>query len=176
MTLTVCSMGFGARTGTAGIVTMGFGTGGVVPPPVVTTTNTPGFIRRIVPLGRDRGESDEEKLARRIREGTIVLPQPIATPTAPNDARALARTAEYVRESAGLAIALQRLRGEREALLARTAELEAMQIARQSAKVAAELLRKRQALQMQAIQEAMVLEQMEVLDVAYCVAVVLRLQ
>lgn len=39
MTLTVISLGFGARSGTAGVVTMGFGTAGPAP---TTTTQNPG--------------------------------------------------------------------------------------------------------------------------------------
>lgn len=42
MTLTVASLGFGSRTGTAGVVTMGFGTAGVSPTPTPTPTGSGG--------------------------------------------------------------------------------------------------------------------------------------
>ena len=146
MNLTVCSMGFGARTGTAGIVTMGFGTGGAT----VATQGTPG--RRVHAFRHQRDETDEEQRARRNVERTLGLTPDTAGRSA-NEILALERTAEYLQKSHGMAAALQTLREERGTLLARAAELDAMQSARKSAKVAAELLRQHQALQMQAIQE-----------------------
>lgn len=134
--------------------------GGTTPPPAVIT-NTPGF--RIP--GQVRGETAEAKRERRIREGTIAAERP----QEPVQADA---SAEYVRRSAKLARTLQRLASERQGLQDRIATLEAAKTVRAEK----QLLKQRQALQMAAIQEAIVLEQMEVLDVAFVAAAVLTLQ
>lgn len=127
------------------------------PPPTVTP-NTPGFIR---PLGGSRGESEDEKTARRIREGS--LPEPIAD-----------QQQEYAQKSQKLVRAIARVRADTRRLAiesgelrARIAAAEAQNRERQAAKARAELLRNEQAATLARAEEEMLLEQMEVIDVAY---------
>lgn len=109
-----------------------------------------------------RGVEDEaEKLARRIREGT--LPGPVAP-----------EKVDYARESARLAIAIARFRSEANAHRDAIAELKAQLRAEQSAKLEHQILLAEQAYQLAKLQEAVFLEEMEVLDVAYFAVTALR--
>lgn len=119
---------------------------------------TPGFIGRIP--GQFRVEDPEEKRKRRESYQKKTAEPPVDL------------TAEYRRKSARLARSLLKTRGEIEALRAVIAELEA----EQTAKAQADLLRKQQAMQLAAIREAVILEQIEVIDVAYVATAVLTLQ
>lgn len=102
-----------------------------------------------------RGVEDEaEKLARRIREGTI--PAPVAKP--------VPAKVDYAAESARLAVAIQRFRGEAEA---HRAEIDRLKAAERTAKLDHQILLAEQAYQLAKVQEAVFLEEMEVLDVAY---------
>lgn len=142
-----------------------FQTSGVTPTPP-PDTNTPGFIRRGARLDRDHRETDAEKLARRIREGTIqapVLPAP-----APDDSA-------YFKESARLATAIAAARRDAEASRQAIAFYEQQaQLQRQSEAVQAKLLRAEQALLLAKVQEAVLIEEMEVIDVAFLAHVALR--
>jgi len=135
------------------------------PPPVVAATATPGFpTRGRLPRleTRERIESEADKLARRIREGT--LPAPTVAPHAEPEVEQAQR--EYAEKSAKLAKAIGRFRGESAQLRVQIARLEAAQAKHQSAKQAHAITLKRQALALAQVQEAAMLEQMEVLDVA----------
>ena len=145
------------------IATPTFSVAPIAPP--VDSSATPGFIRR-GGLRHDlvRGEDDAEKRARRIREGTL---QPEQTEPSAKQAR------EYADKSARLAHAIERFRGESATLRLQIERLEAAQAKRQSAKGQREILRKHQALQLASVQQAALLEQMEVLDVAYVAVIAL---
>jgi hypothetical protein len=121
--------------------------------------NTPGFIGRIP--GQFRVEDEETK--RKRREG-YESKRPAEPP--------IDLTGEYLRKSAKLARALTKATAEQEAL---RAEIEALR-AKETARAQAQLLRKQQALQLAAVREALIREQIEVIDVAYVAAAVLTLQ
>jgi hypothetical protein len=130
----------------------GFSVDGVL----ATDTVTPGRRRH---LGRHqyKVEDDSEKLARRIREGTIKLP-----PAPPKDDSA------YHLESARLARQISQARQEAAESRSLIADLEAHQdLLRQSAIVQAKLLRAQQALLKAEIEEAVRLEEMQVIDIAF---------
>lgn len=116
---------------------------------------TPGFLIRGPIHAGFKVEPDEEKQAR--RTAYEMPPQPIDQPQPQADPVARA----YYRKSAQLAAGIARLRTEAQQYRARIAELEAAQDAEQ------ELLRQRQALLLAQVQEAVFLEEMEVIDVAY---------
>lgn len=141
--------------------------GQFVPPPVppVTATSTPGF-----PVGRIpsqiRGETDEEATRRRIREGSIPAPSLVSDD---------GRLAEYSRKSAKLTAAVARLRDQ-----TAQAEKEARDIKERIAvatrantrmRLEKDLMLKEQALTLARAQEAALLEELTVIDIAY-VAVV----
>ena len=140
------------------------------------TTATPGRTlrpgRTFIP-GQLTGETNDEKLARRIREGTIV-PEvaPIPLPVVP--------TAEfYFKESAKLTAAIERFRADSAAIRQRIAEIEARQqretlMAAERKRLERRLTLALQELQMAQLQEAIILEQIEVIDVAYLALVTLN--
>jgi hypothetical protein len=132
---------------------------GVAPPtPPSVATATPGRVLFTGLTGRRHDEDEKPKF--------------VPLPDVPRETETIDRTAEYVRQSARLAKALKRLHVERDALLANISRLEAIR----TAKAEHELLLQRQALQLAAAQEALVIEQLEVIDVAYCAATILTLQ
>ena len=134
-----------------------------VPPVVPVAQATPGFqTRGRLPRleTRERIESGADKLARRIREGTLPAPTPHAEPEVEQAQR------EYAEKSAKIAKAIWRFRGESAQLRVQIARLEAAQAKRQSAKQAHAITLKQQALALAQVQEAAMIEQMEVLDVA----------
>lgn len=125
--------------------------------------NTPGFTTHLP--GRKRHESDEEKLARRVREGTVQLPpKPLTVDSGPN----------YAREAKRLAAAIATARADAEASRQAIARLEERARLRQTEQARSELLRAEQALQLAVVQEAVFLEELEVLDVAFFAAAALR--
>lgn len=119
---------------------------------------TPGFLIRGPIHAGFKVERDEEKQARRAVYETPPQAADQAQPQPDPVARA------YYRKSAQLAAGIARLRAEAQQYRARIAELEAAQDAEQ------ELLRQRQALLLAQVQEAVFLEEMEVIDVAYFAA------
>jgi len=130
-------------------------TGGAAPP-----------IRYIGNFSQSRVEDEAEKLARRIREGTIPAPVVEVKPD---------QTAEYVAKSARLAQGIAKARAEAQTYRAEIGRLEKAQIKRQTAKLQSQLLRAQQAHQLACVQEAVFLEEMEVMDIAYVASAVLRI-
>lgn len=123
-------------------------------------TATPGRIRQHLGRAQFRVEDEAEKLARRIREGTVAAPPVPRQPFAPSE--------EYIRKSATLAAGIARLRDESERHREAIASLEkAQDKAREVEKVRRGLLRAQQALQLAMVQEAVLIEEMEVLDVSF---------
>lgn len=114
---------------------------------------------------RPRYESEADKLARRIREGTL--------PAQAVPAQAPEQRGEYTAKSASLAAAIARFRAESEAARKSIAVIEAAQMKRETAKLRGELIRAQQALQLAQVQEAVMLEEMEMLDVAFVASVAL---
>lgn len=159
----ILTLGLGTFSDVNHVVTLGYGTGATPPTPTVVSTNTPGRIRR---LGKTyyRGEEENEKLARRIREGTI--PAPVEPPPA------VAPTDDYAKKSARLAAGIAKLRAESDR---HRKEIERLERARETAKLRRELLLAQQALQLATVQEAVLLEEMEVLDIAFFAHVALRM-
>ena len=132
---------------------------GVVPPVVVSGPSvTPGRIG-ILP-GQVRREDQTEKVARRLREALEDAP-----------AVKIEQADEYFGKSAKLAQAISIIRGESADIRARIAELQAQEQARitQAArtKLESQLLRATQSLQMAQLQETILIEEMEILDIAY---------
>ena len=124
---------------------------------------TPGRIRRIGIPGQFRdAEDDAEKLARRIREGTV---QEIQAPEAPE------AESVYFREAAKLAAAIARFRADARASEGAIARLE---LAQDTAKAQRALLHAQQALVLARAQEAAMLEELEVMDVAFLATVAIR--
>jgi len=118
-------------------------------------------------------ELDDEKLARRIREGTL------KAPVLPADTKA--DFSAYYQKSEKLAAAIAKRRAEAAKLRARIARLEADALAvKAQARAALEhrLLIAQQQLALLAVQEAMLLEEIEAIDVAFfaCVALVVVIQ
>lgn len=165
---TVLTLGLGAFTdgGVQFLPTLGYGTSGAPPAPPTPASATPGFVGRVLDT-RSRYESEEEKSERRIREGTI--PAPVKAPSADLE--------RYSAESARLARAVERFRDDAEKSRQRIAQLEAAQAKRlteaKKAQIQRDLLRAEQALALAAAQEAAMLEEMEVLDVAFVAIVAL---
>lgn len=127
----------------------------------VAATATPGRIRRIGIPGQFRDAEDEaEKLARRIREGTI------PAPFVPEPAESV-----YFREAAKLAAAIARFRADAKASEEAIARLERAQ---DTAKAQRALLHAQQALVLARAQEAAMLEEMEVMDVAFLATLAIR--
>lgn len=124
---------------------------------------TPGFISH---MGRyPRLESEAEKLARRIREGT--LPAPIVAVTVSKDS---GDDKKYVKESLRLSTAIARLRGDASASKAEIERLEAAQRERESEIVARKLMLERQALILAQQQEAALIDEMTLMDITYVAA------
>lgn len=135
----------------------GYWGGGSAAPVGPTGGGVPGRIQLMSPP-RGRVREDEKRPPEPLEQ------QPVVETT--NDA-----TAEYYRRSAKLSRSLVRLRDEQTVLRAKIADLEA----RKSAKAEREILLQRQALQYAAVQEAIVLEEMTVIDVAFVAVVALTL-
>lgn len=130
-------------------------------------TATPGRVVRNLGLKATYKVEDEtEKLARRVREGTIQAPPvPAVVPTiSPSD--------RYIKKSARLASGISKLRAEADSHREEIAKLER---ALETAKVRKALLRAQQALQLATVQEAVLIEEMEVLDIAFLAHVSLRM-
>lgn len=139
------------------------GGGGTVPP--ISSAATPGF--RIP--GQFKVEDEAAKLARRIREGTIKLPDAPKEDPSP----------EYYRQSARLSQAIVAARDEVSALRPQIEALERRvlaAIAEQRARLEHQLLIAKQRQAFIAVQEAQLLEEMEVLDIAFIAAVVVTIQ
>lgn len=132
----------------------------------VAPSATPGFHRRVHIPDQSRGESEAEKLARRILEGTIQAP--IAPPLVDFGA-------DYAKKSVRLAAGIARFRAEAEISRKAIAKLEATQRKRQTAALRKQLLHAQQALQLATVQEAVLMEEMEVIDVAYFAHLTLRM-
>lgn len=131
---------------------------GVVPPVVSEPSVTPGRIG-ILP-GQVRREDQTEKVARRLREALEDAP-----------AVKIEQADEYFGKSAKLAQAISIIRGESADIRARIAELQAQEQARITqvarTKLESQLLRATQSLQMAQLQETILIEEMEILDIAY---------
>lgn len=124
--------------------------------------STPGRILYPTLLDkRSRYETEAEKLARRISEGTI--------PRAPEPVRAIpGPSAEYLERSARLAAGIESARLEAERSRAEIASLEErLDLMGQSEIVEKRLVYAQQALAHARILEAVLMEEMEVVDVAY---------
>jgi hypothetical protein len=136
------------------------------PTPTPTQTNTPGRVRHLPKVKGVERETEAEKLARRIREGTIKAP--IEPAPAPDDSA-------YFKESARLATAIAAARRDaetsRQAIERYTRQAE---LQRQSEVVQAKLIRAEQALLLAKVQEAVLIEEMEVIDVAFLAHVALK--
>ena len=141
------------------------------------TTATPGRTlrpgRTFIP-GQITGETNDEKLARRIREGTIV-PEVVQSVTLP-----VVPTAEfYFKESAKLTASIEKFRAESAAIRKQIAVIEQQQLIETLRAAERKRLERRltiamQELQMAQLQEAIILEQIEVIDVAYLALVTLN--
>lgn len=134
------------------------GGGGTVPP--ISSAATPGF--RIP--GQFKVEDEADKLARRLREGTI---QP---PAAPKEDPLPA----YYRQSARLSQAIVQARAEAAQLKETIAVLERRilaAIADQRERFERQLLLAQQRAAFIAVQEAQLLEEMEVLEIAFIAVV-----
>lgn len=125
-----------------------------------------GRIRHLGNLSQTRVEDAAEKLARRIREGTLPAPVEESKPD---------QATEYAAKSAKLAQGIAKARAEALTYRAEIERLEQAQIKRQTAKLQRELLRAQQALTLATVQEAVFLEEMEVMDIAYVASAVLRI-
>lgn len=126
---------------------------------------TPGRIRRIGIPGQFRdAEDDAEKLARRIREGTV--PE-IPAPAVPEPAESV-----YSREAAKLAAAIARFREDARKAEEAVARLERDQ---DTARARKALLHAQQALVLARAQEAAMLEELEVMDVAFLASFAIRM-
>lgn len=137
--------------------------GGGTPAPILS--NTPGFH---IP-GQFKVEDEADKLARRIREGTIKLP------AAPREELG----SEYLRQSERLAEAIVAARAEAAVLRPQIEALERRvlaSIADQRTRLEHQLLLAQQRQAFIAVQEAQLLEEMEVLDIAFIAAVAVTLQ
>ncbi len=118
--------------------------------------------RHLGSLGQFNVESEADKLARRIREGTIQVP---IKPKSQD---------KYNAESARLALAISKARSEADTYRQEIERLEKAQIKRQTAKLQKELLYAQQALQLAMVQEQVFLEEMEVVDIAFVASAVLN--
>lgn len=146
------------------IVTLGLVSGSVIPPtPDPVSTATPG---RVLFSGLTGRTHDDEEKRRRNKQSVDSVDVSLDAPHETIDQKA-----DYIRQSASLSKALSRLHAERDGLLANIQRLETIQ----TAKAEHELILQRQALILAAAKEAMILEQLEVIDVAYCAAVILIL-
>lgn len=163
----ILTLGLGSPFGRVNLLpTLGYLSGA----PTVAQS-TPGRILR--PLGQIRVESEADKKLRRIAEGSLPADAP------PTDH---GRLAEYTEKSALLAKAVGRLRGEteqyqREATQLRAAieRLREQDKAKLVAKAERDLMLKEQALTLAAAQQAALLEEMEMIDVAYVAMIALSM-
>lgn len=137
-----------------------------------------GRVRRFGLPTQTKGETEEERTARRVREGTIPdtgIPasSDTAIPATETEQRVITADAdEYAKKSAKLQTAAARIQGENQAIRAEISKLEAK---KQTAKAEKALLLKRQELVLAEAQAALVAEQLEVIDVAYVASAVLSL-
>lgn len=134
----------------------------------VGPTATPGFPTRgrVRDLDeRPRYETEAEKLARRIAEGTIRAPVELPETAPVAD--------EYRAKSARIVAAISAARADAEASRQAIAAIEAEMTRREAEWLRGNLLRAQQALQLALVQEAVMLEEMEVLDVAFVATVAL---
>lgn len=139
--------------------------------PVITVvvpdsaTATPGFDIRGLAAAFRGGRTDEEEKRRR-RASYVAADEPVPATTPPSNA-----TKVYSEKSAKLALAISRLHAESSQLREQIAELEARiqaQVeAQERARLEYRLLLANQALLLAQVQEAVLLEEMEVIDVAY---------
>jgi len=157
--------------------------GSLIPTPPFVEPSPPATPGRTIRGGRtilpdqSRVEDDSEKRARRARDSTsedratqvIVPPLPDAT-----------QAARYTKESARLVAARNKALAEAVAIRARIAEIEARQSsekfrAAERQKLDKRLTILRQELQMAQLQEAVIMEELEVLDVAYVAMIALAM-
>jgi len=157
--------------------------GSLIPTPPFVEPSPPATPGRTIRGGRtilpdqSRVEDDAEKRARRARDSTsedratqvIVPPLPDAT-----------QAARYTKESARLVAARNKALAEAAAISARIAETEARQSseklrAAERLKLDKRLTILRQELQMAQLQEAVIMEELEVLDVAYVAMIALAM-
>lgn len=134
--------------------------------PSIVSTATPGFHKWLHIPSQIKGETEAAKLARRIREGT--LPIPIA-PVVVDAGSAYAD--KLIKLSAGIA----RFRADAEVSRKTIARLEREQRKRQTAALRKKLLHAQQALTLATVQEAVLMEEMEVLDIAFFAHTALRI-
>lgn len=141
--------------------------------PTPTTTATPGRRRLRIP-DLAKVEDEATKRERRAREAALEAPVP---PVA-DDARA----EDYKQESRRLTTAIERVRGqerqfrqESDQLRQRIVKLEAQNRERQLVKARKDLLVKEQAIQLAQVEEAMLLEQMELADIRDVVMIALTM-
>lgn len=156
----ILTLGLG-QFGTVNLLpTLGYLSSSIPPPAPVTTQNTPGRVR--IP-SQIRGETHEEATARRIREGSL----PATTPLVSDDGR----LAEYSRKSAQVTAAIARLRDETGGLQNETGALRIRigdaRKARERMRLEKALMLKEQALTFARAQEAALLEELMVIDIAY---------
>lgn len=131
-----------------------------------TISATPGFIGAFP--GRTRAETDEQKYARRVRDG-LIKPEPAPEQPAPEQ---LSVKPDDAAKAAKLRAATARLRQESAALRAQIEAIDARKT--KSAKAERDLLHKRQELQLLQAQQAFVDDQSEMMDVAFVAMTVIR--
>jgi len=134
---------------------------------VAAPSATPGRVLRIP--GLHRVEDEDEKRARRIREGTIPAPVVLATEVQPAQL-------VYFKESARLAKAIAKAAAEAAAARAEIAALEAKIAAahkKRRERLEHELLLVQQRLTLLAVQEAVWREEMEAVEIAFIALVVI---
>jgi len=134
---------------------------------VAAPSATPGHIRRIP--GLHRVEDEAEKLARRIREGTI--PAPVVPATEVQPAQLV-----YFKESARLAKAIAKAAAEAAETRAEIVALEAKIAAahkKRREKLEHDLLLIQQRLTLLAVQESVWREELEAVEIAFIALVVI---
>ncbi len=129
-------------------------------------TATPGFIKRI-PRGRFKVEDEDEKLARRIREGTVKAP-----PAPQPQEEVIAAIDPAAEKSLRLAAQIAQLHAEAEKYRKDIAKLERK---RETEKVKGQLLRAQQALLLASVHEAVLIEEMEMNDLAVIIPLAIRM-
>lgn len=122
---------------------------------------TPG--RRLYPLEARRGETEEEKYARRVREGTI---KPKKVVIEGND---------LAKESAALVIAIAKARADADAAREAIQALKAMRLEAEVQRVSRDLLRAEQALQLALVREAAMVEELEIVNIAFLAVAALEM-
>lgn len=157
----ILTLGFGQFGGVNLLPTLGYRIGSTPPVPPTVDTATPGFLRRL-PFSGVRGETEEEKRERRIREGSIPAPSLVSDD---------GRLAQYTEKSAKVMAAIAKLRRETEAVtqesLALRSRIEQAKRAKARERLEHELLLKEQALTLARVQEVALLEELTVIDIAY---------